>query len=288
MSRFDRIEQDEIRRLIKKNLPAAAGGGATDHGLLTGLADDDHPQYHNNARGDARYPLIAHVHAGADITSGTVAYARLPTGTTSSTVAIGDHTHTLDGLSDVVITSPVTTQVVAYNGTNWVNTTPTYYQVLTANTSLSSVTTAQLIFPSASDVFAIDAASSWLVEGLVFVQSGTVTHTTSITLAWGGFGAANAGTSEFTAFAGASGSVSRTQDTTWFNIPTGGVIDATSTGALRTVRFSAQFTAVDAGTVTPSITFSAAPTGTNLIRKGSWIRFTRLGLDSYTTNGGWS
>jgi hypothetical protein len=27
----------------------------TDHGALSGLADDDHPQYHNDARGDARY-----------------------------------------------------------------------------------------------------------------------------------------------------------------------------------------------------------------------------------------
>jgi hypothetical protein len=30
--------------------------GVTDHGLLTGLEDDDHPQYLNEARGDARYP----------------------------------------------------------------------------------------------------------------------------------------------------------------------------------------------------------------------------------------
>jgi hypothetical protein len=28
--------------------------GVTDHGALTGLADDDHSQYHNDARGDAR------------------------------------------------------------------------------------------------------------------------------------------------------------------------------------------------------------------------------------------
>lgn len=35
--------------------PAGAGGGVTDHGLLTGLADDDHPHYHTDARGDARY-----------------------------------------------------------------------------------------------------------------------------------------------------------------------------------------------------------------------------------------
>ena len=42
---------------------------------------------------DARYALASHPHSGADITSGTVAFARLPTGTTSSTVAIGNHTH---------------------------------------------------------------------------------------------------------------------------------------------------------------------------------------------------
>jgi hypothetical protein len=38
--------------------------GATDHGALTGLADDDHGQYHTDARGDARYSVLAHAHAG--------------------------------------------------------------------------------------------------------------------------------------------------------------------------------------------------------------------------------
>ena len=35
--------------------PPGVGGGVTDHGALTGLADDDHTQYHNDTRGDARY-----------------------------------------------------------------------------------------------------------------------------------------------------------------------------------------------------------------------------------------
>lgn len=33
-----------------------------DHGELNGLADDDHPQYHNDARGDARYSQLGHTH----------------------------------------------------------------------------------------------------------------------------------------------------------------------------------------------------------------------------------
>lgn len=37
--------------------------GTTDHGALTGLADDDHGQYHTDARGDARYSPLGHSHA---------------------------------------------------------------------------------------------------------------------------------------------------------------------------------------------------------------------------------
>ena len=36
-------------------VPATPSTVITDHGNLTGLADDDHTQYHNDARGDARY-----------------------------------------------------------------------------------------------------------------------------------------------------------------------------------------------------------------------------------------
>lgn len=44
------------KRVQVGNLPSAAG--VTDHGALTGLGDDDHSQYHNDARGDARYVNI--------------------------------------------------------------------------------------------------------------------------------------------------------------------------------------------------------------------------------------
>lgn len=44
-------------------------------------------------------------------------------GTSSTTAAAGDHSHTLDNLSDVVITAPVTNQLLSFDGANWVNTT---------------------------------------------------------------------------------------------------------------------------------------------------------------------
>lgn len=46
-------------------ISGGGGGGVTDHGALTGLADDDHTQYHTDARGDARYSLLGHTHSNA-------------------------------------------------------------------------------------------------------------------------------------------------------------------------------------------------------------------------------
>ncbi len=42
----------------------------------------------------AGYAPAVHTHAAADITSGTLNIARIPTGTTSATVSLGNHTHT--------------------------------------------------------------------------------------------------------------------------------------------------------------------------------------------------
>jgi hypothetical protein len=83
-----------------------SGGGVTDHGALTGLGDDDHTQYLTQARGDARYYTetetdtllggkanTSHTHAASAINSGTLDIARIPTGTSGTTVALGNHTH---------------------------------------------------------------------------------------------------------------------------------------------------------------------------------------------------
>lgn len=86
-------------------VPEGGGGGVTDHGALTGLSDDDHPQYHNDARGDARYALLAHTHAISNVTGlQTALDGKQPTGSyaTSTELATGlaakadtVHTHSI-------------------------------------------------------------------------------------------------------------------------------------------------------------------------------------------------
>jgi hypothetical protein len=65
---------EDIRKVV--NAAGASGGGSvtqgvTDHGALTGLLDDDHPQYLTPVRGDARYITAARqVIAGTGMTGG--------------------------------------------------------------------------------------------------------------------------------------------------------------------------------------------------------------------------
>lgn len=87
----------------------AVSGGATDHGALTGLSDDDHSQYHTDARGDARYAPVAkgvtngdsHDHSGGD--GAQISYStlsNLPTLGTAAATAATDYAVAAKGVTN--------------------------------------------------------------------------------------------------------------------------------------------------------------------------------------------
>jgi hypothetical protein len=79
--------------------PASIGAAIDSHTHSSDYAPLAHASRHASAGADPITPAsigaagTTHSHSGTDITSGTVAFARLPTGTSSSQVAIGNHTH---------------------------------------------------------------------------------------------------------------------------------------------------------------------------------------------------
>lgn len=67
----------------------AAWVSVNDHGGLVGLTDDDHPQYHNDARGDARYPRLTVLTADGDlVTRAAGAWSRVPLGAALSQLRV--------------------------------------------------------------------------------------------------------------------------------------------------------------------------------------------------------
>ena len=83
---------DEKRTTGAAFVGGGSGGGAgvTDHGLLSGLTDDDHPQYHTDERGDLRYvPLARTVTAGNGLTGGGALSANISLALASSAAGAG-------------------------------------------------------------------------------------------------------------------------------------------------------------------------------------------------------
>ena len=87
---------------------ATLPAGVTDHGVLTGLGDDDHTQYYNQTRGDARYSQLSHTHTESDITD-LGDYLPLTGGTITGPLNIqnsGANTHLLYGPNkDIYLTT---------------------------------------------------------------------------------------------------------------------------------------------------------------------------------------
>ena len=54
----------QLTRTVEELVAGGGGGGVTVHADLTGLSADDHLQYHNDARGDARYYTKTLLNAG--------------------------------------------------------------------------------------------------------------------------------------------------------------------------------------------------------------------------------
>lgn len=132
---------------------------------------------------DTRTPA-SHNHSGSEITSGTVAFARLPTGTSSSTIAIGDHTHTFASLTS----KPATLAGYGISDAAAASHTHTLSSITDAGTMASQAASAVAITGGTINGAVIGGTTPAAIKGT------EVQATTSIKLNGGGFTATITGT----------------------------------------------------------------------------------------------
>lgn len=151
----------------------------------------------------------------------------------------------------------------------------------TADFTLAAASGVQSVFPATCDVFTLEANTTYEFEGQLILNTGATTHTTALGFALGG--GASVTSFEYLAdlWSAAANTIATTQSTTHVSGVASKVLNATSTAVWTIIRFKGIVRMNVGGTITPQINFSANPTGTNLTKVGSFIKFTPLGTGSF-------
>ena len=144
--------------------------------------------------------------------------------------------------------------------------------------ALTSGATLQNAF-SVLGAISVQASTTYMFDGFYLIKTtGATTHTISMSFA---LTTATITNCTWTTMSYPLGSTptspSRVQDGNFFAAVGGGVVNATNFSAFNVVKFEGIMRVNAAGSVTPQITFSAAPGGTNTMEVGSYLRFYPIG-----------
>jgi len=166
---------------------------------------------------------------------------------------------------------------------------PTYQSVYLANDfTLQAASGVQACLTAANDTLTIAAATTYEFEGQYIMNTGATTHTTA--MAFSLAGGATVSSFEYTAilWSAALNTIATAASFTHVSGVASKVLNATSTAVYTMIKFKGVMRTTLGGTITPQIAFSANPTGTNLMKKGSFIKFTPIGNDTVEPIGLWA
>jgi len=195
----------------------------------------------------------------------------------------------MGGLTDLNVTctsigTSAGTWDMDYSGRGGINAAD-MYSVVGSDFTLSAALGVQSAFPTTGDVWTVDANTLYEVEGNYIITTGTTTTKTTaiafaLTTATVNYLALNV-----TGWNSVPGTVATAQGTVQMTSVGSTVITATATTAGVGIYFKGIVSIGTGGSITPQINFSANPGGTNLMKAGSFIRFRRLGVNTFTTIG---
>lgn len=157
--------------------------------------------------------------------------------------------------------------------------------VLSSNFGLANVIASQNAFPSGCDEFALSANKTYLFKGLFLIANGAASHTTAI--GWLAANGLTISSMEYVAklYSTAANAISTSVSFVQVSGNASKVLNAASTAVTTTIEFEGVLRCTNGGVITPLLTFSAAPGGTNQMKSGSYIEFTEIGNNSIQTVG---
>ncbi len=156
--------------------------------------------------------------------------------------------------------------------------------ILSGNHSLNSSTADQIAFPSTCDEFALSDNKTYIFKGKYLLGTGITTHTTA--MGWQVDGL-NITSIEYTGKIFTCDINRIATNLSLINISNISVtvLNSTSTHETTTIEFEGIIRCTTGGRIKPLIKFSAAPTGTNVMKVGSFIQFTEIGSNTVVSVG---
>ena len=153
--------------------------------------------------------------------------------------------------------------------------------------ALQNVNTTQAVFNTPVDTISLQAATTYMFEGQYLLQTGTTSHTTTISFV--SSIAITAPSIAYTTIASAHSSPNasnNTQTTSFFTSITGGIVATATTAPNMIISFKGIIRATDAGNLVPNILFSVAPgVAANFTLIGSYIKFYPIGANTIDSVG---
>jgi hypothetical protein len=146
-------------------------------------------------------------------------------------------------------------------------------------------TSEQSMFATAGDALTVAAGDTYLFRCVGLLTTGATAVTVTFSLA----GTATFTTSNAISFGihAASGTAGTAAMNNSADLNTGFVVVASGTGVNKRFLVEGQFEVNAAGTVIPSVTFSADPQGDETVDLGSYFQAIRLGSNPITAIGAW-
>ena len=172
---------------------------------------------------------------------------------------------------------------ITASGTGYI---PAYmFASQTSTNSLSDINTVQAIFASGFDVFTLAASTSYFFEGMYIFDHGATSHSVGLSFELGGGASVTSIAYNTTCWVTASNTNTASQTTNMITQTTNTAVNAAGSNATERIYFSGIIRMNAGGTVTPSVTFSAAPGGAPTTGINSYIRFTPIGSNTINSLG---
>lgn len=152
---------------------------------------------------------------------------------------------------------------------------------LAADFTLAAALGVQTAFSSTVDVITLEASTAYSVKGRYFMTTGTTTtKTTGIAFLAGGGLTINSMALAVRGFNAVANTTVTATNGLYMDRLAVTVVTATATTAGVIIEFEGTIRVNAGGTLTPQISFSANPGGTNVMKTNSFIEFTPIGTNT--------